>query len=381
MKVLILSCNTGQGHNSAGLAVKEELDRRGIPCEMKDALSFARGRASHTISGAYIGVATKAPSLFGKIYQLGGLISSSKRKSPVYYANARYASPLKSYIEENGFDTVVTPHLFPAETLTRLRRRGELSVSCYAVATDYTCIPFWEETELDGYFIPHGDLIPEFAGKGIPEEKLVPTGLPVSARYFSHTDRREAREKLGLPQDVPVFLVMTGSMGFGDISSFTLDLLLTCPKEAAIVILTGNNAPLKAKIDTDFAREKRVRTVPFTQEVALYMDACDVLLSKPGGLTSTEAAVKNVPLIHTRPIPGCETRNARFFSSRGLSLFAEDPKAAAGAAARLAEDKTLRERIRARQQEVIPARASENIVSYLLERESGGTSRPSNNFI
>ncbi len=369
MKVLILSCNTGQGHNSAGLAVKEELDRRGVACEMKDALSFARGHASRTISGAYIGIATKAPSLFGGIYKLGGLISSSRRKSPVYFANTRYAAALKAYIEGNGFTAVVTPHLFPAETLTCLRRRGELSVPAYAVATDYTCIPFWEETELDGYFLPHEDLIPEFEKKGIPREKLIPTGLPVSGRYSAPADRRGARKKLGLPEDIPVFLVMTGSMGFGDISSFTLDLLLTCPKEARIIILTGNNGPLKDRIDKDFAKESRVGTVPFTKEVPLYMDACDVLLSKPGGLTSTEAAVRNVPLVHTRPIPGCETKNARFFSSRGLSLFAEEPKEAAKAAARLAADRQLQERIRGSQRETIPPRAAEAIVSYLLEKE------------
>ncbi|WP_369298709.1 glycosyltransferase [uncultured Neglectibacter sp.] len=369
MKVLILSCNTGQGHNSAGLAVKEELERREIPCEMKDALSFARGHASRTISGAYIGIARKAPSLFGGLYKLGGAISSPKRKSPVYYANTRYAAPLKAYIEEHGFTALVTPHLFPAETLTYLKRREELSVPCYGIATDYTCIPFWEETELDGYFLPHEDLIPEFAGKGIPREKLIPTGLPVSGRYLARMEQREARKKLDLPEDVPVFLVMTGSMGFGDISSFTLDLLLACPVGARIVILTGNNEPLKAKIDTDFAQERRVRTVSFTKEVPLYMDACDVLLSKPGGLTSTEAAVKNVPLVHTRPIPGCETKNARFFSARRLSLFAEDPKDAAKAAVRLAADETLREEMRRRQRETIPGDAAGALASFLQARE------------
>lgn len=320
-------------------------------------------------SAARISAWPPAPSLFGGLYRLGGAISSRKRKSPVYYANTRYAGPLKAYLEEQGFTAVVTPHLFPAETLTYLKRRGELSVPCYAVATDYTCIPFWEETELDGYFLPHKDLIPEFAEKGLSRDRLIPTGLPVSGQYLARMEKKAARKKLGLPEEAPVFLVMTGSMGFGDISSFTLDLLLTCPREASIVILTGNNEPLKAKIDKDFTRERRVRTVPFTKEVALYMDACDVLLSKPGGLTSTEAAVKNIPLVHTRPIPGCETKNARFFSSRGLSLFAEEPKEAAKAAARLAADEALREKMRARQQEMIPRNAAGAVVSFLLERD------------
>lgn len=368
-KILILSCNTGQGHNSAGLAVKEECDRRGIPVEMADALSFARGRSSKTISGAYIQITTKAPSLFGTFYRVAGTISSPKRKSPVYYANARYQKPLLEYIETNQFTSVVMPHLFPAQTLTALRRKGLLSVPCFAVGTDYTCIPFWEETELDGYFLPHRNLIGECAGKGIAREKLFPTGLPVSERFGAPRDRQGARKALGLPEEAPVFLVMTGSMGFGDISSFTLDLLLNCPKDSRVVILTGNNASLRAKIDRDFAREPRVRTVAFTQDVPLYMDACDVLLSKPGGLTSTEAAVRGVPLVHTRPIPGCETKNAQFFSSRGLSLSVPDPREAARAAVRLAADRDACSAMCARQQEEIPRQAAKAIVDHLLAFE------------
>lgn len=364
MRILILSCNTGQGHNSAGMAVQEELERRGIPCAMKDALSFARGNSSRTISGAYIGMATKAPAAFGGLYRLGDLISSSRWKSPVYFANARYAKPLKAYIESGGFTAVITPHLFPAETLTCLRRGG-LSIPCYAIATDYTCIPFWEETELDGYFLPHEDLIPEFEKKRLPRKKLIPTGLPVSGRYLEPVDRREARERLGLPADAPIFLVMTGSMGFGNVLSLSQSLLLASTEPAKIVILTGNNEPLKAQIDRDFAGESRVTTIPFTRDVPLYMAACDVLLTKPGGLTSTEAAVLGVPLVHTRPIPGCETKNARFFSSRGLSLFAEEPEEAAAAAARLAADPDLREQMRRRQRETIPHDAAGAIVSFL----------------
>lgn len=370
MKVLILSCDTGQGHNSAGSAVREELERRGIPHEMRDALGFAKGRSSQLISGAYIGIAKKTPSLFGGIYRLGGIVSSSKRKSPVYFANARYAGALKTYIEENGFSAVVMPHLFPAETVTWLKRHGGLNASCYAVATDYTCIPFWEETELEGYFVPHRDLIPEFVKRGIPREKLLPVGIPVSRRFSEPGQREQARKKLGLPEKAPVFLVMTGSMGFGDISALTLDLLLECPGDARILILTGNNAPLKERIDRDFSREPRVRTIPFTEEVPLYMDACDVLLSKPGGLTSTEAAVRNVPLVHTRPIPGCETKNARFFASRGLSLSVGNSQEAAKAAAGLAGQESLREAMRRRQREEIPENAAQAIVDVLLKRET-----------
>ncbi len=366
-KILILSCNTGQGHNSAGLAIEEELGRRAIPCEMLDTLSFASDRVSRTVSRTYTDITTRVPSLFGGMYRVASLVSSGRRKSPVYFANIRYAAALGAYIREQGFSAVVMPHLFPAEALTHLKRRGALSVPAYAVATDYTCIPFWEETDLTGYFIPHPDLLDEFADKGIPREKLFPTGLPVSQSYTGRLPQAQARTRLGLPETGPLLLVMTGSMGYGDMSAFARELLACCPPTGHIRILTGRNQALFDELSREYAQEPRIAPVPFTPEVSLYMDACDVLLTKPGGLTSTEAAVKNVPLVHTRPIPGCETQNARFFSQRGLSLFREDPQEAAQAAGALMADGSLRAQMARRQRETLSATAARDIVDHILD--------------
>ncbi len=366
MKVLILSCNTGQGHNSAAMAVKEALELQGAECTLRDALSLSGKNTSKLAENLYVSVTTHIPAAFGGIYRLGALISNSRVKSPVYWGNTRYAEFLRDYLTDGGFDAVICSHLFPAEALTCLLRRGELSVKTYAIATDYTCIPFWEETELDHYFLPHKDLKAEFIKKKIPEDKLVCTGIPVSQRSMHPCSKEEARSRLGLPSEKTIFLVMTGSMGFGDISSFTLDLLLNCPKGSLILILTGRNTPLKNRIDHDFSGESRVRTIPFTSDAPLYMDACDVLLTKPGGLTSTEAAVQNAPLVHTRPIPGCETANALFFASHGLSLFEREPKKAAQAAALLAKDPELRRKMKLCQKSQINPRAADEIASFLL---------------
>ena len=101
--------------------------------------------------------------------------------SVLYYANMPAARRLAAYIEKNGFDTILMPHLFPAETLTAARKNLGLCVKSYAIATDYTCIPFWEETEPDYFFIPHEDLKEEFISKGIPKEKLISRQLFIHA--------------------------------------------------------------------------------------------------------------------------------------------------------------------------------------------------------
>lgn len=367
MKLLILSCNTGQGHNSAGLAVKEALELRGAECEMKDTLSFARRRyTTRIVSAGYTDIVSKVPVVFGGIYSAGSFISSSKRKSPVYFANAHYAGRLGDYINSGGFDGVIMPHLFPAEVMTRLRKRGLTSVKCYAVATDYTCIPFWEETSPDYFFIPHADLTKEFADKGIPEEKLIPTGIPVSLKYNVKTEKEEARKKLGIDARATVFLIMTGSMGFGEVCSMISGILELAPAASKVLVLTGRSEKLRAQIASDFPSDRRVISIPFTTAVPLYMDACDVLLTKPGGLTSTEAAVKNVPLVHTRPIPGCETENARFFKEHGISEFEKRTQDIAAAAVRLALNEGEQKRMTEAQRSVIPSDAAERIADFIL---------------
>ena len=329
MKVLILSCNTGQGHNAAGKAVLEELERRGIPCEMRDMLAMKNQKNSARASRIYVDVTTKAPKIFGGIYQAGAFLSSASLRSPVYWANALCAKSLGEYIRENEFDCVVAPHLFPAEALTYLRRHEEISIRCCAVATDYASIPFWEETRMDAYFIPHEDLRQEFAGKGIPEEKLLATGIPVSARFQGKRDVQGAREALGCAGADHVFTVMSGSMGFGNLESTVRTLLEKGTERTRIFVLTGHNRKLGDRLREIFGAEERVTAMEFTDHPEVYMDACDVLVTKPGGLTSTEAAVREVPLVHSSPIPGCETANVRFFQSRGMSVEAEDEKEAA----------------------------------------------------
>ena len=158
MKVLILSTGTGEGHNSAAKAVKEQFEKRGIPCELADVLNFASDKASAYGRRIYIWSTVRAKKVFAGAYRVGRVISSARLKSPVYFANALNADKLCSYITENGYDTVVMPHLFPAEAMTWLQRQHKLEVQTYFIATDYTCIPFTEETKVDYYFIPHEEL-------------------------------------------------------------------------------------------------------------------------------------------------------------------------------------------------------------------------------
>ena len=320
MKVLILSCNTGEGHNSAGKAVKEYIESHGDQAEFIDLMMLSGKKTSKAVGGLYVNVVKHCPHLFGLVYRLGRLISSAKRKSPVYFACARLGKKLKQYLENKDFDIIVTPHLNPAETLTWMKRKGILRQKTVAIATDYTSIPFWEETECDYYVIPHEDLINEFVSRGIPREKLLPWGIPVREKFGRRLGGKKAREICQLPQDGLIYLVMSGSMGFGKIQIFVLELARRLKENEEIVVICGNNKKLEETLKRELRRDRRVRILGFTEQVAEYMEACDVIFTKPGGLSSTEAAVSRIPIIHTNPIPGCENRNLEFFEERHMSI-------------------------------------------------------------
>ncbi len=370
MNVLFLSCNTGGGHNSACRAVYEKFLQSGCRCRMMDALEFSSEKVSEKISGLYMNTAVKAPDIFGAVYKLGGAISTSHTISPVYLANKLYAENLNRFIEENGFDAVVTTHLFPAEALTYIKKRKNKRLKFYFVGTDYTCIPFTEETRPDRFFIPHGRVKDAYLRRGVPEERVIVTGIPVSEEFCVKTDMAEARKALGIRSGVPAVLVMTGSMGFGNVDSYAGALLETFPENSAIIVLSGNNEKLKNELREKFG--PRLRVEDFTEQVPLYMDACDVTLTKPGGLTSTEAIVKNVPLVHTAPIPGCESENAALFSALGMSEAAADGAGAALAALELCNNSEKREKMLLAQRENARPEAAEDILRIVKSEVGDG---------
>lgn len=366
MKVLLLSCNTGQGHNTAARAVMDELIQRGVHCEMRDALAFAGELASKVVSNTYIKMATDAPKVFGKLYQAGDVITNPYVKSPVYAANLTYARKLGKYIRENGFDAVITSHVFPAQALSHLSKHERVDAKTYFIATDYTCHPFTDEIEPDLYFIAHEELIGEYISKGLPREKLCPTGIPVQMKFAEHPGRAEARAQLGVDADSKIYLIMTGSMGFGDISPMVTRLACGAGRRDLIYVMTGRNEEMKAEIDAMHVQDERISAIPFTTEVPLYMSAADVLLTKPGGLSTTEAAALNIPIVLSAPIPGCETANADFFGKKGMAVCVESGEAAAYAALWLASDQEKRKRMLAAQKQEINARAAEAICDYVM---------------
>lgn len=374
MKVLILSCNTGEGHNSAARALKSHLLAQKIGCMVTDTLSLAGSSVSQNVSDLYL-YSTRT-NLFKYLYSIGSIVSDflDKVKSPVYLWNRSYSDKLNNYIISNGFDAVICVHLFPAQAMSALKTSGKTDIPTIFVMTDYTCIPFLDETSLDGYVIPHEHLIEEFVSNGIPREKLYPFGIPIDSIFFDSVSRLEAKKKVAedfgwsIPAWKNWFLLMTGSMGFGNTQEIIDETVRISPKGTEIIAVCGRNERMLKQLQEENIDTKSVHPIGYTDRIPLLMDACDVLFTKPGGISSTEAMSKHIPIIHTAPIPGCETRNAEFFHYHGMSYSCTDTKQQVRTALKLCEDMDYRTTMTGAQQQNARPDTCRNIESLITEQ-------------
>lgn len=364
-KVLILSSGTGEGHNSAAHAIEDALADKNIEFEMLDPISFRSEGAKKRVASLYNNMIRKTPRMFGVVYKIGSLFEKTRMTSPVYYANCLYAKKLAKYIKENSFDAVICTHLYGMEAMTKIRK--ETDIPSFGILTDYTCIPFIGETKLDKYFIPVESMTDEVTGKGIPKEKQVVTGIPTAKKFSDKMTKEEARRRLDIPLDSRIYVAATGGVGCEKMEGFCDELLKVEQGDFRLYLLVGRNNAMKERIDKKYENEPRILTVAFTKEINVYMRAADVMISKPGGLSSTEAAVANVPLVHVHTIPGCESANVKFFSENGLSLHAKSSKAAAIFAKELTHDLEKAEQMKENQRRVISRTAAEDIVNEILK--------------
>ncbi len=374
MDVLLLSCGTGGGHDAAARAIAEELRRRGHGAQILNPYTLKSGRLAGGIDRLYVSSVQKTPALFGAVYRLGRLYRRLPFRSPVYHANRLIAPALGEYLGQNRFDAVITTHMFPAMMLTALRRSGAGTPPSIHVATDYVCIPFTEECECDAYVVPAPDLVYAFAEYGLPPEKVYPLGIPVSAAFSRRAPRESERARLGLDRDGKYILVSGGSMGGGGIGRAVAALSEAASRrgDARLLVVCGSNAELLDGLRR--AALPNVTPLGYTKDMAAYMRAADVFVTKPGGLSSTEAAVCGVPLVHTAAIPGCETYNAEYFSSHGMSRLCGCTSDALSPALDLLDDAPARERMCSSQRKFVNPYAAADICA-LAERLSGARVR------
>ena len=370
MRVLILTCNTGGGHNAVAAALAESFRRLGVSSDTADGLSFISQKASRFVSKWH----TRFYRRYPKLYKAGYMSAendaeSNDRDNPVYRYMARGARRLDRAIQDGGYDAVVCVHVIPAMMMTELRRQHETGpVFCF-VATDYTCSPTVGGCTPDICVIPHEELAEEFVSCGIARETLLAAGIPVRAVFRERGDRAAARSELALPPEGRHIVLMSGSIGCGPMADIAAELEKRMERGDFASVLCGSNRQMLYALRRRGFR--RVEAVGFTNRVHRYMDSADVLVSKPGGISITEAGTRGTPLLLADMVGGCETRNQEFFHAHGWAETCQ-PEDMADAALALLDRPERRQALVAQQRRDFDGLAADRVAQAVYDRCRGG---------
>jgi processive 1,2-diacylglycerol beta-glucosyltransferase len=328
MRTLILSASVGAGHVRAAEAVEAALRRTGdqITVANYDVLSFMPAAFRKVYRDGYFKMVARAPKLVGWLYDATDKpFHPSRVQLRVEQAGA---ARLMKKIREFDPDIAVCTHFLPAALLDRERRKGRCRAQIVTVVTDFEVHGMWLSAPSDHYFVAAEEARAHLESLGIASSKITVSGIPTDPVFAEPKDRRAMRRKHGWREDLPAILVSAGGFGAGNAGRM-LESLVAAKLPAQIVAVCGKNAGLKVALEKIAARRKTgalpvVKVVGFTTEMDEYMAAADLMIGKPGGLTTSESLIKGLGWVIVNPIPGQEEKNAIYLLEHGVGVWCDN---------------------------------------------------------
>jgi len=315
-KVLLLSASAGAGHVRAAEAIEKAFkqDGNGESREVHhlDILNYTNKVFRHLYSKAYIDLVNKLPEVPGWFYdKLDKPWKNERRRLALDKLNTR---PLVKLLRQYHPDLIVCTHFLPAEIVSWLKAKERLASRQVIIVTDFDVHAMWLVHHYEHYFVALDEARVYLEALGIPPQKITVSGIPIDPVFAKQKDKQEMRAKHGLAPDRTTILLSAGGFGVGSVDALIAS-LLSLQHRAQIVAICGRNEDLKKRLTKLAARAKPDATVlvkPFgyTQEMDELMTASDLVLGKPGGLTTSEALSKGLVFVIVNPIPGQEERNS-----------------------------------------------------------------------
>jgi processive 1,2-diacylglycerol beta-glucosyltransferase len=326
MKVLNLTVSAGSGHGKAAEAVMNYFSKNykdsDIDMKIVNTLKYINPLVDKLVIGSYLNTLKKSPSIYGKLFAYAE--SDDAVSNFTQIINDFLSKKIKSLIDKFEPDVIVCTHFFPLEMVSILKRKRKINTPVVAIVTDYAPHSIWFYSYIDAYVIPHEDFVQDLIEKGIAKNTIYPYGIPVQENFLEAMDQKECRRTLGIDTDKLTLLLMGGGLGMGNIKTI-FEQLAFSNLPLQLIACTGSNMKLKNQlIDISTRCNKQTLIYDFANNVSTLMSACDILISKPGGLTVTESINKHKPIIITSAIPGHEERNADYLLNNGIAARVKD---------------------------------------------------------
>lgn len=369
-KVLVLSASAGAGHLRAAEAIERAFVKMRAAEEVRhvDTLAYTNKLFRHLYSKAYIEMVNKTPDLLGWLYDhLDKPWQNERRRLALDKLNTR---PFVKLLRDYQPDITICTHFLPAEIISWLKAKERINFPQAIVVTDFDVHAMWLCHHYEQYFVALEETRVHLEKLGIPHEKITVSGIPIDSLFAERKDKHAMRDKHELRRDVLTILVSAGGFGVGPVEHI-LQSLLELHRSAQVVALCGRNRELQERIEKltttlSPAHHISIKPVGYTTEMDEYMAASDILLGKPGGLTTCEALAQGLVFVIVNPIPGQEERNSDHLLEEGVAIRCNNLPALAYKIDRLLDDPARFAQMQENALRLARPQAAPEIVSKLL---------------
>ena len=328
MRILILSASVGAGHIRAAEAVEAALRLTGAPVTIEncDVLTLMAPAFRKVYRDGYFEMVKRAPRVLGWLYD------ATDKPFPMDRLQRRIeragATAVLKKIRKYDPDIAICTHFLPATLLDRERRKGRCRARIITVVTDFEVHGMWLAAPSDHYFVATEEARAHLESLGIAAGAITVGGIPTHPVFAEVKDRRAMRRKHGWGEDLPAILVSAGGFGAGNAGRM-VESLIAAKVPAQIIAVCGRSAALKNSLEKIAARQKAgalpvVKVVGFTSEMDELMAAADLMIGKPGGLTTSESLIKGLGWVVVNPIPGQEEKNAIYLLEQGAGVWSDN---------------------------------------------------------
>jgi len=323
-RVLVLSASVGAGHLRAAQAVELALRQLAPEAVVKnvDVLELTNAAFRRVYAKAYLDLVNKAPHVLGYFYDLMDRPVSPRRTSDRLRLTAEKLNlrPFLRFLGSEPWDVIVNTHFLPAELIASLRAKHKLATPHLTVTTDFETHRLWVNQPCDHYFSATSEGAAYLQHWGVPAGDITVSGIPIHPVFSQPKDRGECLRRQGLAGDRPIIVQISGGFGVGPIEEIFRGILaIEVPVE--IVVVTGRNETAKRQLEQIAAPERhRVKILGFTDQIDELMAVADIVVSKPGGLTTSEILARGAAMAVVNPIPGQESRNSDFLLEKGAAV-------------------------------------------------------------
>jgi len=327
MKYLIVYASAGAGHKKAADAIYEALTVKigKKDVAIVDSLDYTNRFFRWSYSKEYLALVSYLPGVWGFFYYLFDnrfiykLIWLSRRLT-----NAINCRGFEEFVRLSKPEVVISTHFMANEIVSRMKRKGKIDCKLFCAVTDYRLHSFWLAPNVDGYFVAIEDTKNDLTKRGVPADKVHITGIPISPRFSIHLDKQKTQVKLGLNIGLFTVLIIGGGFGVGPIEELVKK-IGSLKLNVQFMIVCGHNEELCEKMKALVSvLGIKAQVYGFVDNVYELMSASDILVTKSGGLTSSEALAKGLPAIFIKPIPGQEMRNSRSLETKNAAVMAKD---------------------------------------------------------